>query len=1083
LVPGCHGIQDRTKLEHQLTPNKNTVLHIAAMFGNTECANEVLRYSPSLSCRVNIQGDTPLHIAARKGCSDIVQALVKYTTRLDKKRVGARKEMLRMLNKESDTPLHEAVRNCHFDVVKLLVEEDPDFLCPANNAEETPLYLASEKNLHSTSLQWSIWKNCFTWGINIQQQSICLSGSMASLLGWKPSLVKETDLHGWTPLHFAARIGYASIVSQLLEADKSLGYIADNDDKNTALHIAAGHGHIDVMREFFEHCPDCCEMRPQFSSQCSRARAKEGRYIHPRTVAIAISLTNQKDIDGNTPLHLLVTSDCNAQGLIWHSGADRNAFNKKNLTPMDVIEDSEIYMHYASDMERQLKRANGMRGWRNVIHRDKEMITSKKKKCADRKKTVPYDLKKEADTHFLVAALIATVAFTAGFTIPGGFYGGNDGPNQAGKAVLIKEVAFKAFIISDAIALLFSTMAIVIYFVAADYDDRPKLNKFYGIAGVLIVLAIGAMMVAFITGCSLLAPNKIFLSKNQMDLSLYRAAMEGKVDITRQDRTKLEHQLTPNKNTVLHIAAMFGNTECANEVLRYSPSLSCRVNIQGDTALHISARNGCSGIVEALVKCTRLDKERVGAGKEMLRMLNKENDTPLHEAVRNCHFDVVKLLVEEDRDFSCPANNAEETPLYLASEKGYDELVSLISKTCTEPAYSGPDGRTALHGAAISNSKGSMASLLVWKPSLVKETDVHGWTPLHFAARFGYASVVSQLLEADKSLGYIADNDDKNTALHIAAGHGHIAVMREFFEHCPDCCEMVNARGRNFLHNAVEHVQRKAVTYILEQCAIAISLINQKDIDGNTPLHLLATSDCPALGLISHSIADTNAFNKDNLTPVDVMEDSDIYMFYGDDIERIAKRPRAMRGRRNVFHKDKEIFTSKKKSRAEIKKIVPHDIKKVADTHLLVAALIATVAFTAGFTIPGGFYGGNDGPNQAGKAILMKEVAFKTFIISDTIALLFSTLAIVIYFVAAECGDRAKLKRFYGIASLLIGLAIGAMMVTFIAGVYATLTNSSALAIAACVVGCSAFPIYYVIFKTCVSDGLEPCLPIFYVTA
>ncbi|KAK2972936.1 hypothetical protein RJ640_021993 [Escallonia rubra] len=156
-----------------------------------------------------------------------------------------------------------------------------------------------------------------------------------------------------------------------------------------------------------------------------------------------------------------------------------------------------------------------------------------------------------------------------------------------------------------------------------------------------------------------------------MDLSLYRPAMEGKVDIILQDRTKL---------AVLHIAAMFGNTECANEVLRYSPSLSCRVNIQGDTPLHIASRKVCSDIVQALVK-------RVGARKEMLRMLNKESDTPLHEAVRNCHFDVVKLLVEEDPDFFCPANNAEETPFYLASEKGYDEFVSLILETCTALAW------------------------------------------------------------------------------------------------------------------------------------------------------------------------------------------------------------------------------------------------------------------------------------------------------------------------------------------------------------------------------------------------------------
>ncbi|KAK3010782.1 hypothetical protein RJ639_012002 [Escallonia herrerae] len=66
-----------------------------------------------------------------------------------------------------------------------------------------------------------------------------------------------------------------------------------------------------------------------------------------------------------------------------------------------------------------------------------------------------------------------------------------------------------------------------------------------------------------------------------------------------------------------------------------------------------------------------------------------ELDTPLHEAVHNCHVNVVKLLAEEDPDFSCPANSA-ETPLYMASKKGYDDLVSFILETCASPAYSGP---------------------------------------------------------------------------------------------------------------------------------------------------------------------------------------------------------------------------------------------------------------------------------------------------------------------------------------------------------------------------------------------------------
>lgn len=43
-------------------------------------------------------------------------------------------------------------------------------------------------------------------------------------------------------------------------------------------------------------------------------------------------------------------------------------------------------------------------------------------------------------------------------------------------------------------------------------------------------------------------------------------------------------------------------------------------------------------------------------------------------------------------------------------------------------------------------------------------------------------------------------------------------------------------------------------------------------------------------------------------------------------------------------------------------------IRKVADTHIIVATLIITVEFVAGFTIPSG-YDGNDGQKE-GLAVL-----------------------------------------------------------------------------------------------------------------
>lgn len=56
-----------------------------------------------------------------------------------------------------------------------------------------------------------------------------------------------------------------------------------------------------------------------------------------------------------------------------------------------------------------------------------------------------------------MAALFATVTFTAAFTVPGGNQNGG-GPDQ-GTAVLISNTAFKAFVIADTISMVLSLLA------------------------------------------------------------------------------------------------------------------------------------------------------------------------------------------------------------------------------------------------------------------------------------------------------------------------------------------------------------------------------------------------------------------------------------------------------------------------------------------------------------------------------------------------------------------------------------------------------------------------------------------------
>ncbi|XP_057489039.1 uncharacterized protein LOC130775004 isoform X2 [Actinidia eriantha] len=368
-----------------------------------------------------------------------------------------------------------------------------------------------------------------------------------------------------------------------------------------------------------------------------------------------------------------------------------------------------------------------------------------------------------------------------------------------------------------------------------------------------------------------------------MDHLLYNAAMNGKISaLMEKKKHRLEEQETPTNNTVLHVTAQFHDSaDLVREILEIQDSLLLRENSRGETALHIAARNGYFSTVKALIEFAKkqnADPESlVDITEQMVRATTKTKDSALHEAVRNNHLGVVKLLVEKDNEFSHVANNSDETPLYLAAESDYHEIVSTILTTCTSPAFNGPNGRTALHAAVFSGCQECVGELLKRIPNLSKVVDKNGWTPLHCAARQNDARLVRKLLYADKDIAYqIAEGDGKKTALHLAALHGKVVAMEEILLHYPDCWEMVNDRGQNILHIAIENKKVNAVECILKRPWVS-NLLNEKDNEGNTPLHMLVVSDCNIPDLIHHPLPNKGAFNNENLTPRDKATSVELY--------------------------------------------------------------------------------------------------------------------------------------------------------------------------------------------------------------
>lgn len=242
------------------------------------------------------------------------------------------------------------------------------------------------------------------------------------------------------------------------------------------------------------------------------------------------------------------------------------------------------------------------------------------------------------------------------------------------------------------------------------------------------------------------------------------------------------------------------------------PDIKKNINAGPWTFLHLAVIHDHIDIVRFLL--------REGAYPNMV-FPQTDNETALHAAASRDRLEIADVLIRSGAQVD-PKNSHGKTPLDMARDAGFKEVVSLLAPHALRSAVS-----QQFQDAAWDGNLEQLRILIAEGADVNAKDSRLGRTPLHAAAAAKQSKAVALFLESGAD---VSAPDDKNgfTPLHLATDN--FEVVRLLLSHGAD----VNARdhkGQTPLHHAFS-----ADTAVLQLLLDAGADARIRDNAGKTPI-------------------------------------------------------------------------------------------------------------------------------------------------------------------------------------------------------------------------------------------------------